>query len=443
MTTNVLLARFDRVPSLVAPEHRARFEASLAAVVGHPRAPDLLSPQMSEDGFWFAADDWRSAYRPYIVRDGILHIPVKGVLLHDFPWAFGSWSTGYVYIRRAFDRGLADPSVQGIALVCDSPGGQVAGNFELVDHIFAARGQKPIRAFAHESAYSGAYSIASAADSITMSRTGGVGSIGVVTAHIDFSEALKEYGVKVTFIFAGQHKVDGNAYEPLPDSVKARIQEHIDDAYGVFVAAVARNRGMDEAAVRETEADCFMAAEAVANGLADTIGPLDDAMATFVADLSRADETEGDDEMSNAKPAAGDAATTATKPAASNDAAANATNANTTAARAEGEKTGQAVGAQAERTRVAGILGCEEAKGREGLAQHFAFNTGMSVDDAKAALSSAPKQEAATPKKTGFEAAMDAVRNPQVGATSEDNGGDDVSKASAAVHAYLGTKTAA
>ncbi len=67
--------------------------------------------------------------------------------------------------------------VKGIAFVIDSPGGHVAGNFDLVDKIFAARDVKPIRAFAAENAYSAAYSIASAAQSITVARTGGVGSI--------------------------------------------------------------------------------------------------------------------------------------------------------------------------------------------------------------------------------------------------------------------------
>ena len=199
---NPLLARFASRPSLVAPEMREWFEGCLTATASHPRAAEMLEANAyAEDGFWPAPDDWRAAYRPYVVRDGLLQIPVKGVLLHDFSFALGGWATGYVYIQRAFDRGLADPTVRGIALVCDSPGGHVAGNFDLVDRMFAARGTKPIRAFAHEAAYSAAYSIASAADQIVVSRTGGVGSIGVVAAHYDVSGAMEQAGVKVTFIY--------------------------------------------------------------------------------------------------------------------------------------------------------------------------------------------------------------------------------------------------
>lgn len=284
---NSFLARFVSAPAMLAPLMLDRFRACLdIASVEWSRFQerDAQVPAQMEDGFWYAAGDWRAQFRPYVVKDGVLHIPVKGVLLNDFPFAFGAWATGYEYIWRAFQRGLEDGNVRAIALVEDSPGGEVAGNFDLVDRIFAARGQKPIRAFAAESAYSAAYSIASAADQITVTRTGGVGSIGVVTMHIDVSKALDDDGYKITFIHAGKHKVDGNAYEPLPDEVKARIQARIDGLYDLFVATVARNRGLEESAVRSTEALTYSASEALSVRLADNIGSLDDALAAFAAD---------------------------------------------------------------------------------------------------------------------------------------------------------------
>jgi signal peptide peptidase SppA len=380
---NPLLARFAGVPSLVAPMMAGRFEAALGAVMRHERAEQLLSAHaMADDGFWPAADDWRAYYRPYVVRDGMLHIPVKGVLLHDFPWSLGSWATGYIYIARALERGLADPMVRAIALICDSPGGEVAGCFELVDKIYAARAVKPIRAFAHESAYSAGFAVASAAEHIVVSRTGGVANIGVVTMHVDVSGAMDEAGIKITFIFSGKHKVDGNAYEALPADVKKRWQAQIDDLYGIFCASVARNRGMSDADVRATEALDYTAKEAVEKGLADSIGPLDDAVAAFNADLSQADE-QGEDEM-NDKTAAG-----ATVSKETHDSA-------VTAARTEGQTAGKAEGlkegATAERTRISAILGSDEAKDRGTLASHLAFETDMTADAAKAMLAKSAKE---------------------------------------------------
>lgn len=292
--------------ALVACSAAGEVAACLTAAMSDPRAGDLLHAHAAaEDGFWPAPGHWMSAYRPYVVTGGILQIPVKGVLLADLTVAWGGYATGYVYIRRAFERGLVDPAVKGIAFVENSPGGEVRENFALADRIYAARGVKPIRAFAVDHAYSAAYSIASACDRIVVSRTGGVGSIGVVTSHVDASAALEKAGLKITFIAAGRHKTDGNSSEPLSDATKARWQERIDELMTVFVGAVARNRGLSEDAVRATEALTFTATQAVANGLADEIGSLDDAVAAFAADLSTDAQ---DEQMSTIDQATHDAA---------------------------------------------------------------------------------------------------------------------------------------
>jgi|SRR5579885_2688290 len=57
------------------------------------------------------------------------------------------------------------------------------------------------------------------------------------------------------------------------------------------------------------------------------------------------------------------------------------------AAKADGEKSG----AKAAQDRIKAILSSKEAKGREDLANHLAFNTEMAADDAIVTLSAAPK----------------------------------------------------
>lgn len=74
---------------------------------------------------------------------------------------------------------------------------------------------------------------------------------------------------------------------------------------------------------------------------------------------------------------------------------------------------------KAERQRVNGILACDEAKTRKGLAHHLAMNTDMSVDDAKAALAAAPEEKEAAVDPLA--AAMSGSENPNVG---NDGGGD-------------------
>lgn len=428
--TNPLMARFDAVPSLVATEMQGIFEASLhqaSAIMAKVDAATDTPKMVAGDDFWFADDDWRSFLRPYTVKDGILQIPVKGVLLHDFPYQLGSWATGYAYIWKAFERGMGDANVRGIALICDTPGGEVAGNFDLVDKMFAMKGQKPIRGYAMESAYSAGYSIISVSDVITVSRTGGVGSIGVVTAHMDVSGMMEAEGYRITFIHAGKHKVDGNPYEALKPEVKARIQARIDELYAVFVSTVARNRGMDEQAIRDTEALTFTATQAVSNGLADAIGSLDDAVAAFAADLSLEQE---DENMITPEEMAAHEQAVAT-------------------ARTDGAREG----ARAEKDRINAIMDSDDGKKRPIAARAAAFDTDMTADAANAFLAKLPEEKpvavAAQPvdpnapkgpnaAAADFQAAMSATDNPNLAATPGPDDADKPTRAQAALQRVKG-----
>jgi len=410
---NPFIARFAGQPVLIEASAGERVQACLEGMAAHPAAKIVLSgaPAPSDDSFWTEIEgEWGQILRPYVVKDGVLQVPVKGILLHEFPYSLFNWATGYIYIQKAFERGMADANVKAIALIVDSPGGMVAGCFDAVDKMVAAK-SKPVRAFAHESAYSAAYAVCMVADHIAVSRTGGVGSIGVVTSHFDYSEQFKQRGIKITFIHAGKHKVDGNHAEPLPDDVKERIQARIDELYQVFVSAVARGRDMDEQAVRDTEALTFTATQAVSNGLADSIGSLDDAVAAFAAVLDDQSDNQGEDAMA-------DEATQSAVDQAAQEAA-------ITQAREEGRAAGLAEGATAERARIDAILGSDEAKDRPALASHFAMKTAMSPEDAKAALAAQPVVVAAPAAKddaTGFDAAMDG---PEVGANAGNGDADN------------------
>lgn len=398
---NPFLARIQDRPLAVAPTRAAWFEACMKELT----ASDKPMPAASiNDDFWDERYDWA---RPYNVVNGVLQIPIKGALLHDFPYQLGSYCTGYEYVTEAVRRGVEDGNVQGIALMVDSPGGMVAGLWDAVDRISALKtiGGKPMNAFV-ENCYSAAFALSSVADNITVTRSGGVGSVGVVMMHFDVSKAMADAGVKVTYIFAGAHKVDGNAYEALPADVKARWQAEIDVHYEEFVAAVATNRGLTPEAVKATEAQCFMPAEALAVGFADQIGPMDESFSAFVASF---------DESQTGVYAMADKAEAITQ---------SAFDAAVASARADGDKAGRT----AERERVAAILGSDEAKVRPSAAQMLAFDTDKDADAAKVMLGKLPaetKPEAAkseeAPKGAGvpaplFTAAMDNTANPNLSA---------------------------
>jgi len=187
-------------------------------------------------------------------------------------------STSYSDVRKQFREALESIDVTSILLMIDSPGGEVAGLFDLAEEIYGARGTKPIVAVASESAFSAAYMIASAADEIYLSSTANVGSIGVIAIHSDQSGYDKNLGIKFTPIFAGDRKNDFNPHEPLKTDAEKILKDHVDKIYEMFTGLVARNRGMSQANVIATQAGIYMGKDAVAAGLADGVMPVTDVL---------------------------------------------------------------------------------------------------------------------------------------------------------------------
>lgn len=361
------------------------------------------------------------ADRGYRVVDGVAVISAMGGLVHRTKLsADSSVLIGYNDLAADMEDALGKSEVHAIALVMDSPGGEVSGAFELADRIFAARGRKPIVAVADGMAASAAYLAASAADEVVLTTTSYVGSIGVVMRHVDFSRALANDGITVSHIFAGEHKIDGNPYQPLPDAVRAALQADIEGLYQMFVQTVAKHRGMDEQAVRDTRAGVYRGVAAVAARLADRIGTVDVVVAELAARRNPAVSTTAGlshqpqgTSMSHASanaaaaaPAAPAGATTTTTTAA---APATANSADLESARAEG--------AAAERARVTAITSHANAAANPAITQQC-IATGLSAEQAKGFLDAAPAAAVATlngaQAGNQFAAAMAAMGNPNV-----------------------------
>lgn len=438
-TNNLYLTRINGREVLVEAGHAEWLAQSLIELHSQEKALELRvqkEPVLAgtvtidnDDGYWPDSDSWLSYYRPYSVQNGILHIPIQGVLVHGLSYAFGTWATGYTYIRRALSRGLEDPEVRGIAFVINSGGGEVSGNFDLVDFAYAARGRKPTMAFVNEHAYSAAYSIASVADKISMARTGGVGSIGVLTAWVGMSGALEKAGIEVKLLFAGAHKVDGNPYEKLPKDVQERTLARLGTLYGIFTATVARNLGVDEQVIRDTEALTYGAEDAVRIGLAHEVRAFDEAMAAF----SSAPNIQAGDQIVSKY-------TEEELQAQVNSARAEGKAEGRAEGLVEGKKEGLSEGAKAERARIDGIHALDEAKGKPKMVAHL-VKTGASVEDAKELLAvAAPEQtvQADGGTRNHFEEAMSGD-NPDLGAGGGQGGqgGEEASKGDTLVSDYL------
>ena len=215
----------------------------------------------------------------YRVERGTALIPVLGPLIPRGPVGTSRYGvTSYEALRSELRRAAADDEVSTIVLMIDSPGGYVSGVDTTAQAVLAARAKKPVLAVVEGMAASAAYWLASQADQVIVSLCSDVGSIGVVTMHLDVSRAMDSAGLKMTVIHAGAKKADGSPFAPLPDAVRADLERKMEQSRVTFAQAVVAGRarpGLDLQAVLATEADIFTGEQAIAKGLADRLGSLD------------------------------------------------------------------------------------------------------------------------------------------------------------------------
>ncbi|MDU8921412.1 S49 family peptidase [Wolbachia endosymbiont of Scaptomyza pallida] len=199
-------------------------------------------------------------------------IPIHGILTKKsevFDDVLGM--TSYEKISEEIEEALIDKEVETIILDIDSPGGEVNGLFDLSDFIYQARRKKRIVAIANDDAYSAAYAIASSAEKVLVTRTSGVGSIGVIASHIDQSGFDEKQGIKYTTVFAGSRKNDLNPHEPITSESLESLKSEVNRLYGMLVELIARNRNLSVEAIKSTEAGLYFGEKAVEIGLADGI----------------------------------------------------------------------------------------------------------------------------------------------------------------------------
>jgi signal peptide peptidase SppA len=210
----------------------------------------------------------------------VMVLPVYGTICQRSDW-WGDVSCEA--IGAALDRCVADKSCKAVVMTFDSPGGSIFGVSELADKIYKARQEKPIVGIADPMAASAAYWLLSQCSEINCAPSGMVGSIGCLTAHEDLTALLEQCGVKVTLITAGKYKAEQDPSRELTDEARAAMQEMVDTYYAQFVAAVARGRGVSEAAVRAGygQGRVYTAQKALGAGMVDRVCTMDQCLAAL------------------------------------------------------------------------------------------------------------------------------------------------------------------
>ncbi len=259
-----------------AARPKVKYRQALQAFYGTPWAilPERLA-QLRATATHAGPGDLRNPIVSSSTRVAV--IPVFGVLCQRAEW----WGqTSCEAIGAALDRCIADKSCSAIVLAFDSPGGSVFGIGELADKIYEARDEKQIIGLADPMAASAAYWLLSQCSELNVAPSGMVGSIGCLAAHEDYSTMLEKAGIKVTLVTAGKYKGEGDPSQELTDEARAAMQEMVDSYYAQFVGAVARGRGVSEAAVRAGygQGRVYTAKKALAAGMVDKIATMDEVL---------------------------------------------------------------------------------------------------------------------------------------------------------------------
>lgn len=197
-------------------------------------------------------------------------------------------------IRCVTNAADAAAAVKGaMVLHMDSPGGTVAGTMEMARAIRAAAVKVPVVALANNQACSACYWIACEAHGIMGAPLSQVGSIGVMAAVPDTSQAAADAGVKINVVKRGKNKGIGTPGTAVTETQLAVIQAQLDVMYDEFLGAVKNGRGLttEEALAIADGASHVVSSDAsnsnplIKNRLIDRVGNLNDAVA-WAADLA-------------------------------------------------------------------------------------------------------------------------------------------------------------
>jgi len=190
---------------------------------------------------------------------------------------FAGGSAGADTVIKAIRDAAKDDKVAAIVLRIDSPGGSALASDLIWREV--ERTSKPVVASLSDTAASGGYYIAVAADKIVAAPGSLTGSIGVVGGKIAVGGALEKVGVHTDVVSKGRNADWLSMHKPFSDSEREAFLATMKDVYRLFTSKVAAGRKLDpERVARLAEGRVFTGRMAKELGLVDRLGTLDDAV---------------------------------------------------------------------------------------------------------------------------------------------------------------------
>ncbi|MEZ7170660.1 signal peptide peptidase SppA [Sporosarcina sp. OR05] len=229
-----------------------------------------------------------SVIEPGVGMDRIAVLSLDGVIQDVQASSFlGTVGYNHQAFMSQLQDVLDDPTVKGVVLAVNTPGGGVLESADIYDAIRAIQLEKeiPIYISMGGMAASGGYYIAAPAEKIFVHPETITGSIGVIMESVNFSKLAEEIGIDFNTIKSGPYKDMMSGSREMTKEERAMLQEMIDDSYNRFVDIVAEGRQMSVEEVKKVADGRIMnGRQAIEAGLADEFGKTGDVIDALKAD---------------------------------------------------------------------------------------------------------------------------------------------------------------
>ena len=219
------------------------------------------------------------------VPDKVIVVDVDGLLMNvrgEGP--FGPRDNSVSLFVEKLDKAQKDPNVQAVVLRINSPGGGVTASDLMYRRLMEFKKERknvPVVAMIEDVGASGAYYLACGADRILVAPTSVTGSIGVIVQTFSLSGTMAKLGITAKAITSGPMKDMGSPLKPLDEADQKVFQAMVNEFHERFVDVVAAGRpSLSRDRVKAlADGQIYTGEQAVANGLADSMGDMKDAVA--------------------------------------------------------------------------------------------------------------------------------------------------------------------
>lgn len=185
-----------------------------------------------------------------------------------------------------------DPSIRGVILRIDSPGGDAIASDEILDEVKKLARKKPMVVSMSDVAASGGYYIAMSGDPVVAYPGTLTGSIGVIYGKANLKGLYDKIGISKEVLKRGRFADIDSDFQPLSPEGRTKLRESLQFIYDGFLKRVGEGRHKKPAEIDPVaQGRVWIGTDARERGLVDELGGLDKAIELL---RKRAEIADGD-----------------------------------------------------------------------------------------------------------------------------------------------------